>query len=611
MTLLSPISSEIGLRNFERDTVENTVQKLIDEAYKNPRLRDDLGLQGTVTFESHTNLGETDDSLSEDLDRMPIERDDTGQPGSASTPPSRKPRRRARGKGNRADQFCIYRLSDGRNIPALAIEYKAPHKLERNEVVTGLASEIRPERDVINKNGEGFAFACKALAAAVVTQLFSYMIGKGIQYGYVCTGEAFVFLHIPDDPTTVYYQVCIPNLDVIDNDENRLCRTAVAQVFAFIVQALRAKPPPPSWHDAAADLGTWAVEYNDVLRNIPESVRKEARASPYKPQRWQGFKRSPIRTSSRCKQLDTNEGGRDESDDDERETQPSPTPRRSTRSTALWSSRTGLSREQGHNRRGRQEDQVRERTIQNRPFCTSECLRGLALGGSMDETCPNFKDHGHRHIKRKQFLELICSQLAQDRGRDADATPLYLAGRIGALFKVRLSSCGYTLVAKGVEMVDLARLHHEKDIYNRLKPIQGTQVPVCLGMVDLELPYYHNSGVYKHFLFLSWAGRPLFDTIDQITKANIVKKVAAAYKEIQKLHILHRDAEPRNIVHKEGNGKVMIVDFERAEFRDRKPLGSLSPNAGNKRKRGGAKKQQKDDFAEEEESVILSVSRLV
>ncbi|WQF77019.1 hypothetical protein CDEST_02033 [Colletotrichum destructivum] len=50
----------------------------------------------------------------------------------------------------------------------------------------------------------------------------SPMIGKGIKYGYVCTGEAFVFLHIPDDPTTVRYHVCVPNLDVLDDDENRL-----------------------------------------------------------------------------------------------------------------------------------------------------------------------------------------------------------------------------------------------------------------------------------------------------------------------------------------------------------------------------------------------------
>ncbi|KAK1840381.1 hypothetical protein CCHR01_16990 [Colletotrichum chrysophilum] len=319
---------------------------------------------GTMTFESHTNLGETNDSLSKHLDRMFIERNDTGQPPPASRPPSRKPRRKARGKGNRADQFCIYHTSNGRNIPAIAIKYKAPHKLGRNEVVTGLASEIQPERDVINKDGSRFAFTSRALTSAIVTQLFSYMIGKGIQYGYVCTGEVLVFLYIPDDPSTIYYHMCVPNLDVLDGDENRLHRTAIAQVFAFIIQALRAEPPPPSWHDAAAALNTWAVEYNDVLQNIPKS-------------------------------------------------------------------------------------------------------------------------------------------LAGDRGRNADATPLYLAGRIRALFKVQLSSYSYTLVAKGVETVDLGRLQHENDVYNRLQPIQGIYTPICLSRVDLVLPYYYNSGVFKHFLFLS------------------------------------------------------------------------------------------------------------
>ncbi|KAK1637271.1 hypothetical protein BDP81DRAFT_427086 [Colletotrichum phormii] len=610
MSLISPISSEIGLRNFERDTVENTVQKLIDEAYKNPQLRDDLDLQGTVTFESHTNLGETDDSLSEDLDRMSIERDDTGQPPSASRPPSRKPRRRARGKGNRADQFCIYRTSNGRNIPAVAIEYKAPHKLGRDEVVTGLASEIQPERDVINKDGSGFAFASMALTSAVVTQLFSYMIGKGIRYGYVCTGEVLVFLYIPDDPSIVYCHVCVPNLDVLDDDENRLHRTAVAQVFAFVIQALRAEPPPPSWHDAAAALDTWAVEYDDVLRNIPESVRKEARSSPYKPQQWKGFKRSPIQTRSRCKQPNTKASHQDNSDNDEEDTQPSHTPKRSNKSSVTSS--TG---ESSVGQRGQPRDwqggRTKQHRIQDRPFCTSECLRGLAYGMPMDKACPNFQDHGHQHIKQEQFFQLVRTQLAQYRGRDADAVPLYLSGRIGALFKVRLSSYGYTLVAKGVETVDLGRLQHENDVYNRLQPIQGIYIPICLGRVDLVLPYYYDSGVFKHFLFLSWAGLPLFETIQQITKADIINKVATAYKAIHRLHILHRDAEPRNIVYEEGSGNVMIVDFERAELCGRQPLGSLSSNAWNQRKLGGAEKRQKDDFTKEEESVILSVSRLL
>ncbi|KAK1474011.1 hypothetical protein CTAM01_16040 [Colletotrichum tamarilloi] len=115
-----------------------------------------------------------------------------------------------------------------------------------------------------------------------------------------------------------------------DDDENKFHGIAVAQVFAFILQALRAEPPPLSWHDIAVSLDTWAVEYDDVLRNTPEAVRKgkEARSSPYKPQRWRGFKRSPIQTWARCRRLDSDAKQRDNGDDEEG-TLPSPTPTRS------------------------------------------------------------------------------------------------------------------------------------------------------------------------------------------------------------------------------------------------------------------------------------------
>lgn len=49
---------------------------------------------------------------------------------------------------------------------------------------------------------------------AIITQLFSYMIEMGVQYGYICTGEAFIFLKIADDPSSVYYYLSIPNRDV-------------------------------------------------------------------------------------------------------------------------------------------------------------------------------------------------------------------------------------------------------------------------------------------------------------------------------------------------------------------------------------------------------------
>ncbi|KAK2022210.1 hypothetical protein LX32DRAFT_677351 [Colletotrichum zoysiae] len=614
MSLISPISSETGLRNFQRDTVENAVQKLVNEAYSNTRLRNHIGLQGTVTFESHTNLGETDKALSEAMEHMSIEKNDIDG-AATSKPPNRKPRRRARGKGNRADQFCIYRTSDSRNVPAVAIEYKAPHKLRCDEVVTGLESEIRPDRDVINQDGEGFAFASRSLVAAVVTQLFSYMIGKGIRYGYVCTGEAFVFLHIPDDPTIVYYSVRVPNLDVLDDDENRLHGTAVAQVFAFILQALRAEPPPLSWHDAAAGLDTWAVEYEDVLRNIPETVRKgkEARASPYKPQRWRGFKRSPIRTRSRCKQSDSNANHGDDSGDDEEETPPSPTPSRLLRTKGQvinMSTSAGSARKEAQqDDRGRRHGERKQQNIKDRPFCTPQCLLGLTNGGQMDGRCLNIQYHGHQHLSQLDLLQLVRTQLAGDRGPGADVTPLHLSGSVGSLFKVRLSSHGYTFVAKGVETLDVARLQHENKVYDRLRPIQGKHIPVCLGRVDLDLPLYYDSGVYKHVLFLSWAGVPLFDTANEAARADI-DAVAKAYKKMHNLGVLHRDAALRNVLRDTVSGSLMVVDFERAKINCRPPLGLLSSNVQNKkRKRAALEKpgmlenRGKDGFAKELESI--------
>ncbi|OHE90299.1 hypothetical protein CORC01_14409, partial [Colletotrichum orchidophilum] len=208
-----------------------------------------------------------------------------------------------------------------------------------------------------------------------------------------------------------------------DDDENGLHGTAVAQVFAFILQALRAEPPSLSWHDTAAGLHTWAVEYDDVLRNIPETVRKgkEARASPYKPQRWRGFKRSPIQTRSRCKRFDSNAKQRDDSGDDEEGTPPSPTPTRSVLSG------------------------------------------GRALTKSSADSA-GIQAQENRLSSQGKQINIKDRQFPKDRGYDAHVVPLHLSGSTGSLFKVRVSSHGYTLVAKGVETLDLARLRHENEV---------------------------------------------------------------------------------------------------------------------------------------------------
>ena len=64
-------------------------------------------------------------------------------------------------------------------------------------------------------------------------------------------------------------------LDDVIGERTSLLKTAIAEDIAFTIRALAADPPPQNWYDAAAKLGTWAVENVDILRNIPETIRNE------------------------------------------------------------------------------------------------------------------------------------------------------------------------------------------------------------------------------------------------------------------------------------------------------------------------------------------------
>ncbi|UQC77441.1 uncharacterized protein CLUP02_02909, partial [Colletotrichum lupini] len=53
--------------------------------------------------------------------------------------------------------------------PALVIKYKVLYKLRRNEVIINLELEIKPKRDVINKDSKGFRFILKLLITTIIT----------------------------------------------------------------------------------------------------------------------------------------------------------------------------------------------------------------------------------------------------------------------------------------------------------------------------------------------------------------------------------------------------------------------------------------------------------
>ncbi|KAJ5749282.1 uncharacterized protein N7511_010978 [Penicillium nucicola] len=365
------IYSENSLEIFENNTVDTFLETILMEMRADENLRRDLCIKGQVDFDGQT----TDDCLT------------TFVEGSQSI---RAIKRLGKRRNIRSDQFHVQAHTGEQIVPVYAVEFKSPHKLTVPELVAGL-HEIHPVREVIDKKGTAFKFHATRLVTAVITQIFSYMIDTGVSYGVIRTGEAFVFLHIPEDPTTVKYYLCVPNQDVQPEDKYRLHRTAVGQMLAFTLHAMTAGLPSQDWHDAAyKNLPTWKVEFMNVLRDIPELFRHYPPKQAYRPT-WKLVQ-------------------------------------------AVYNTRA----------RGRKS----EPPIQNtRSYCTMKCIRGVVTGESVDRKCPNASEHGKKHrITPREFTRRLHSQLEENRSEGFEQ--LHIRGRTGFIIKATLLSHGYTVVIK-------------------------------------------------------------------------------------------------------------------------------------------------------------------
>ena len=67
------------------------------------------------------------------------------------------------------------------------------------------------------------------LVGAVIAQEYHVMIQKGLEYSYVTNGLALVLLQVPyEDPGTLYYHLCEPNLEVDSEDDQSFLQPAMA-----------------------------------------------------------------------------------------------------------------------------------------------------------------------------------------------------------------------------------------------------------------------------------------------------------------------------------------------------------------------------------------------
>jgi hypothetical protein len=225
------MGSELDLHYFERTAVEDPVTLIIESIYKDSDLRRQYKLQGLVQFENHGNTLSPEVELERDMQQISVsERGRRRSPrlhkqGStdeatevAASSATVSPPDILKFARPRADQFCVYdvraNLSDpGARTALFLTEYKPPHKLTLSHIYEGL-EEMSLADVIVYRDTDGPKEQCRRLLAAIITQAFSYMILAGQEFGCIRTGEASIFLRVPEDFTTVYYFLSVPQNDV-------------------------------------------------------------------------------------------------------------------------------------------------------------------------------------------------------------------------------------------------------------------------------------------------------------------------------------------------------------------------------------------------------------
>ena len=594
------MSSELDVHYFERETVDDHVTRVIRELHGNTSLRSKFNLRGSVAFENHSNTLSADKGLEDDVSQMSLSTHSPKispklleQSKEAQTPPTATSATRSKHSRPLADQFCVYNISTGSSsasvhTPVFIVEYKAPHKLTLGHIYEGL-EDVDLDDVVSIKDTDGTKEHCRRLVAAVIVQAFSYMISAGVRFGCVRTGEASIFLKVPDDPRTVFYFLSVPKEDVgkstgwdaTGNSPNRLHVTAVGQAVAFTLQALRKLPRSQSWRDSAKEqLPKWNIVFDDLVEAVPA---KDAPSSEYRPSRHIGYlRKSPIRLRHRMQQeLPTCQTeDRANKDDSESDASDAESPSRRLPQTS----------------RSARATVAKKASSTSRKYCSHQCLLGLLAGVALDANCPNAQEHGRdcHQLDQQTFLVMVQRQLRETM--DENFVPIGRPGSRGVPFMVNLESYGYTLVAKCTPPYLAKYLDHERAVYSHLRPIQGIHIPVNLGTIELPRPYYYEGIVdLTHAMFLSYGGMSIGPLVNATNYQRMITQIENSVSAIHNLQVRHKDVLPRNVLQHPTTKTICIVDFERAQLQPSRPaFGVISPNGKRRRDESGFVKAQPD-----------------
>ncbi len=367
--------------------------------------------------------------------------------------------------------------------------------------------------------------------AQILTQAFHYMVESGLSYSYVSTGECLILLHVDyaTDPSVLYYRLSVPKREIhlpsvgeVDEAHPGLFpveqhsavvakQTPIAHVLTMILFALRNRPA--------------SFEAKDQVKKLIKVFPEAYDGTP------------------------------------EQQADPSQTPGGGNAPGAQQAAAQGG---------GRSASTVASRARPpQQSYCTQKCLRGLRFGHALDEACPNVALHrssgsaadGHG-LTHDKLVSLARAQLAANLDDGCTALDGHgKFGAVGALFKVTVYPQGYTLVAKGVQADDREYLLWEERIYQRLAGLQGTVVPVCLGVVDLRRAYVLTGGArIPCLMLLSYLGEKAGrDQVDE-------DKVLGLYETLIAQGVEHGDLRWANVLWNEEQQRLMVIDFDRAKI---------------------------------------------
>nr|OQO24745.1 hypothetical protein B0A51_14026 [Rachicladosporium sp. CCFEE 5018] len=134
--------------------------------------------------------------------------------------------------------------------------------------------------DVVNSEtlptdeAEKLRYNTAHLTGPALVQEYHVMVQEGLAYSCLSTGIALVLLHVPEeDPHTLYYYLCVPNMDVQSDGEDYTWQpvTAVARLLCLSLMSCATSLRSNAWRNMVKDsVKTWETDFEYIRSQVPD-----------------------------------------------------------------------------------------------------------------------------------------------------------------------------------------------------------------------------------------------------------------------------------------------------------------------------------------------------